>query len=335
VQIKDPRIAMNRLLTAYRQSQALAVAVALRLPERLADRPRTAADLAAECDAHEPSLRRLLRTLVAMEVAEENIGAGFRLTILGEQLREDLLGPGARLFNSQLYWKAWLNLEHSVRTGERAFDLTFGMRDWDYYATHAEEGALFDAAMAANTGPVSKAVVAAYDFSPYTLVADIGGGDGTLLGMVLRKHLRLRGVLFDRQDVIERARVRLRDAGVADRVEFVGGSFFESIPSGADAFVMKSIIHDWEDASAGAILARCRDAASDGTRLLLVERVLPEKPDPDHLEFFLMDLNMLVQNGGKERTEAEYRVLLERAGWRLTSVVETDTGQSVLESVAG
>jgi len=334
VQIKDPRIAMNRLVTAYRQSQAIAVAVALQLPERLAARARTAADLAAECDAHEPSLQRLLRALEAMEVVEENKHLGFRLTSLGEQLREDLLGPAARLFNSPLYWKAWLNLEHSVRTGERAFDVTFGVRDWDYYATHPEDGARFDAAMAANTGPVSKAVVAAHDFSPYTLVADIGGGDGTLLGMVLRKHPHLRGMLFDRQDVIERARNRLRDVGVTDRVDFVSGSFFESVPSGADIYVMKSIVHDWDDASAGTILAHCRSAASPGTRLLLVERVLPEKPDPDHLEPFLMDLNMLVNTGGKERTEAEYQALLDRAGWRLDRVVETDAGQFVLESVA-
>lgn len=325
---------MNRLVSAYRQSQCLRVAVELKIPERLAAGPRTAAELAAVCGAHERSLRRLLRALVAMDVLAEDQSGRFGLTTLGEQLREDLLGPAARLFNSPLYWKAWLNLEHSVRTGERAFDFVFGMRDWDYYTAHPEDGAQFDAAMAANTGPVSRAVVAALDFSPYTVVADIGGGDGTLLGEILRRHPQSRGVLFDLPHVVERAKARLRDAGVADRVEFVGGSFMDSVPSGADAYVMKTIIHDWEDAHAATILERCRNAAQRGAHLFLIERVLPEHVEPQHLEIVLMDLNMMVNNGGCERSADEYCALLHAAGFRLVRIVETSAGPCVLESVA-
>ena len=330
----DARIAMNRLVTAYRQSQCVRVAVELQIPERLADGPVTLIELAMQTKTHEPSLRRLFRALAAMEVVVEQTGGRYTLTALGEQLRSDRLGPAAELFNSELYWKAWLNLEHSVKTGERAFDFTFGMRDWDYYATHPEDGARFDAAMSANTGPVTHAVVAAYDFSRFHTVADIGGGDGTLLAEVLRRHVSLRGMLFDRPDVIERAKTRLAAAGVADRVQLTSGSFLEQVPSGFDVYVMKSIIHDWDDANSRTILARCRAAASPGTHLLLIERVLPEKADPEHLEAFLMDLNMLVNTGGQERTEAEYRTLLHDAGFRLERVVMTNAGQSVLESVA-
>jgi len=334
VKAKDARLAMNRLFNAYRQSQCVGVAVELQLPERLASGPRTAADLAAECGAHEPSLRRLLRTLVAMEVLAEDQPGRFGLTSFGEQLRADQLGPAARLFNSPLYWKSWMNLEHSVRTGERAFDFTHGMRDWDYYASHPEDGARFDAAMSANTLPVSRAVVAAHDFSRYGVIADIGGGDGTLLGEVLSSHPNVRGILFDRPDVIDRAKTRLHDAGVADRVDFVAGSFMDSVPSGAEAYLLKSIIHDWDDATAHTILERCRAAAKPGTRLLLVERVVPERAGLDTLEIFIMDLNMLVNTGGQERTEDEYRGLLAAAGFRLERLVDTGAGHFVLESVA-
>lgn len=334
MQVKDPRLAVNRLVNAYRQSQSLRVAVNLQIPEQLAEGSRTAAELATQCGAHEPSLTRLLRALVAMEILVEDQPGRYGLTTLGEQLRADLLGPIAQLFNSPIYWEPWVNLEHSVRTGERAFDFVFGMRDWDYYAAHPEVGARFDAAMAANTGPVSKAVVSAHDFSRSAVVADIGGGDGTLLAEVLRHHPHVRGLLYDRPAVVERAKARMHDQGVADRVEFVGGSFMESVPSGADTYVLKSIIHDWLDPDAATILARCRAAVKPGTHLLLVERVVPEQAGPDGLEVFMMDLNMLVNTGGRERTADEYRALLAAAGFRLDRIVATDAGQSVLESVA-
>jgi SAM-dependent methyltransferase len=334
MQVRDPRLAVNRLVNAYRQSQCLRVAVRLQIPEGLADGSKTAADLADECGAHEPSLKRLLRALVALEILGEEQPGRYGLTVLGEQLRADLLGPIAELFNSPVYWEAWVNLEHSVRTGDRAFDYTFGMRDWDYFAAHPDVGARFDAAMAANTGPVSKAVVSAHDFSRSAVVADIGGGDGTLLAEVLRRHQHIRGVLFDRPAVIERARARLREQGLADRVEFVGGSFLESVPPGADTYVLKSIIHDWMDSDAAIILARTRAAVEPGTHLVIVERVVPDQAGPDGLEVFLMDLNMLVNNGGCERTGDEYRSLLAAAGFRLDRVISTAAGQSVLEAVA-
>jgi hypothetical protein len=334
MQEKDARMAMNRLISAYRQSRCVGVAAELQIPERLAAGSRTAADLAADCGANQHSLRRLLRALVAMEVLVEAPSGHFGLTPLGEQLRADKLGPAARLFNSEFHVRSWAHMDHSVRTGEIAFDHVHGMHDWDFYAIHPEEGALFDVAMSANTGPVMAAIADAYDFSRFPTLADIGGGNGTLLAEILRRHPHNRGVLFDLPHVVERAKVRLRGAGVADRIEFVSGSFLESVPSGADAYVMKAIIHDWDDAYAAKIIERCRKAAETGRHLLLIERVMPENVEPRHLEGLLMDLNMMVNNGGLERTETEFRTLLRRGGFRLERVVPTETVFCVLESVA-
>jgi O-methyltransferase/methyltransferase family protein len=334
MQEKDHRAAMNRLIGAYRQSRCVGVAAELQIPERLAAGARTSAELAAECGANEHSLRRLLRALVAMDVLVEAPSEHFGLTPLGEQLRADKLGPAARLFNSEFHLRSWDHLDYSVKTGDIAFDHVYGMHDWDFYATHPEEGALFDAAMSANTGPVITAIADAYDFSRFPTLADIGGGNATLLEEILRRFPHNRAVLFDLPSVVERAKARQRDAGVANRIEFVGGSFLESVPSGADAYLMKSIIHDWDDAHATKIIERCRNAVEAGAHLLLIERVMPEHVEPRHLEGLLMDLNMMVNNGGLERTEAEFRILLQRGGFRLERMVQTETVFCVLESVA-
>jgi DNA-binding MarR family transcriptional regulator len=189
----DHRIAMSRLMRAYRQSSSVGVAVELGLAERLAAGPRTVTELAAEVGAHAPSLRRLLRALVAMGIVVEDRSDRYSITPLGEEMRQDRLGPTARFFNSEHHLQAWLHFDHSIRTGERAFDHVHGMRNWDYYATHPAEAAIFDGAMSAITGPVSKALAAAYDFSKFPVVADLGGGDGTLLTEILhRKSIHKR-----------------------------------------------------------------------------------------------------------------------------------------------
>jgi hypothetical protein len=334
MQTADARTVLTRLVNGYRQSQCIGVAAQLQLAERLAAGPRSAADLAAECGAHEPSLRRLLRALVAMQVMTEDPTERFGLTALGEQLGADLVGPAARLFNSPHYWAAWANLEHSIRTGERAFDFTFGMHNWDYYATHPEEGALFDKVMSANTLPVAGRIANAFDFSRFPFITDVGGGDGTLLMAIVQRHPSVRGIVFDRPDVIERARKRIAEAGMTDRCEVASGNFMDQVPEGAAAYVMKWIIHDWSDSESIRILERCRAAgAATGAHVIVIDRVLPERIGPDDLDDLLADLNMMVMPGGRERTETEFRALFQQAGFSLERVVPTGTHLKVLEAV--
>jgi len=323
---------MSRLIWGYRRSQCVGVAVELGLPEKLAAGPRSASDLARECNAHEKSISRLLRVLVAMGVLTRDGEDRFALTPLGDELREERQGPLARYLTSEPHWMSWLHLGHSVRTGERAFDFVHRMRDWDYYASHPEHGAIFDHAMSAITKPVSKAVATAYDFSQFRVVADVGGGDGTMLIEILNRNPKLRGLIYDLPGVIERTRHRLEDAGVHDRVEMVGGSFLESVPAGADLYIMKSIIHDWEDADANRILKHLRAAAGDkNAPLLLIERVLGDDSAQEDIDNLLSDLNMMVNLGGQERTEAEYAAMLANAGFRLERVIPTGTVFYILE----
>jgi O-methyltransferase domain len=310
------------------------VAVELGLAERLAAGSRTAADLAAEVGAHASSLRRLLRALVAIGAVAADGSDRYSLTPLGEEMKQDRLGPSARFFNSEHHWQSWLHLDHSIRTGERAFDFVYGMRNWDYYSTHPGEAAIFDAAMSSITGPVSKAVAASYDFLRFQIVADIGGGDGTLLAEILTRHPSARGVLFDLPNVVERARKKLAASGLLDRCELVGGSFLDKVPPGASVYIMKTIIHDWEEPAVGTILERCRAAVGDSDApLLLVERVLPEKIGPDDLDDLLADLDMLANPGGQERTESEYAALLKRAGFKLERIIPTPTPFKIVEAV--
>jgi len=324
---------MTRLIRAYRQSSCIAVAVEIGLAERLASGPRTATDLAADTGAHAPSLRRLLRALVAMGVVTEDGSGRYSITPLGEEMRQDRLGPTSRFFNSGHHQQSWLHLDHSIRTGERAFDHVYGMRNWDYYKTYPAEAAIFDGAMSSITGPVSKAVAAAYDFSRFPVVADLGGGDGTLLSEILHRYPSIRGVMFDLPSVVERARPKLAAAGLLDRCELVGGSFLENVPQGASIYMMKTIIHDWEEPAVSTILERCRAAIGDsGAPFLVIERVLHEKIGPEDLDDLLADLDMLANPGGQERTEPEYTDLLHRAGFKLERIIPTPTPFKIIEA---
>jgi O-methyltransferase domain len=330
----DTNRQMWRLIVASRISRSIGLAVELGIPEFLARHPHTSAELAADTQTHEPSLRRLLRLLVAVDVLAEDEQGRFRLTPLGEELRTGKLGPLVRFFNGEPHRQAWHRLDHSIRTGERAFDHVFGMRDWDFYAAHPEHGAIFDAAMRSLTEPVALAVASTYDFPANGTVADIGGGDGTLLIATLQHHRDLRGLLFDRPGVIERSRDRIEKAGMIERTTLVGGSFFDEVPAGAQVYVMKSIIHDWLDDEAVAIMKTVRAASGQsGAPLLLVERHLSERVGPDDLDAVLSDLNMLVNPGGRERTDSEYAELFRRAGYRLERTIPVGFGFQILEGV--
>jgi hypothetical protein len=321
------------MITAYWTSQAIYAAARLAIPDLLKDGPRTVTELARAAPAHPESLYRLLRALASIGVFAETAPQTFQLTPLADVLRSDVPGtqrPLALMLGDEQY-QAWGHLVDSVRTGETAFDKIYGKPVFDYLAEHPEQAAVFDAAMTAIHGSETAAILDAYDFSGIGLLADIGGGNGSKITAILQKHTALRGLLFDLPHVVERARPHIADAGLSDRCQLVDGNFFESVPSGADAYLMRHIIHDWNDGQSLTILRNCHAAMRSGGRLLVIESVIPPGNDPCGAKF--LDLTMLVIPGGKERTADEYRTLYESSGFRLTRIVPTSAEVSVIEGV--
>ena len=227
------------------------------------------------------------------------------------------------------HYRAWGELLYSVETGKKAFDKVYGLPLFEFLSQHLEQAKVFDAAMVGVHGRESAAMIDAYDFSGIGVLADIGGGNGSLLTSVLKKHPALRGILYDLPGVTQRAKANLQAAGLADRCQVIGGNFFESVPAGADAYLMRHIIHDWEDEKAIRLLRNVHQAIGKEGRLLVVEGVIPPGNDPCFGK--LLDLTMLTIPGGKERTQEEYRALFEAGGFQLTRIVPTKAEVSVIE----
>ena len=329
-----PGVQVQQLISGYLLSQAIGVAADLGIADLLADGPKSSGELAEATGSHPRALYRLLRALAGVGIFTEVAPQTFGLTPMGETLRSDAPASlRARALHScgDVQWRTWGQLGHSVRTGETAFKHVHGMENWQYQAQHPEANAMFNAFMTGASAQVAGAVVAAYDFSRFGTLVDVGGGLGQLLTTILAATTSLRGVLFDQPHVVADARSIPAGAGVADRCEIVGGSFFDSVPSGGDAYLLRSIIHDWDDDRSIAILSNCRRAMGPHGTLLLVEVVIPPGDTPSMGK--LLDLEMLAVPGGQERTEEEYRALFEAAGFTLTQVVPTRAGASVIEGV--
>jgi len=332
---KAPSQRLDEILVTARLQQAMSVAATLGVADQLVDGPRSASDLAALIDANDDALYRLLGTLAAGGILHEDADRRFRLTDVGQFLRSDV--PGSRrdwaILNGKAYVRdAWSNLEHSIRTGENAFAAVHGETVWTWRAARPAEQESFDRTRAANSRAIARAVAEAYDFATLGMLVDIGGGTGTLLAAILNRHPSLRGIVFDRPDVVagDATRAVLERAGVADRVDVVGGNFFESVPSGAGGYLMKSILHDWEDAEAIRILRTIGAAAAPTSTLFVVELVIGA-PNED-LSTRVSDLHMLVMPGGRERTEVEWRSLFDRGGFELEEVRPTNTAYRILIS---
>lgn len=329
-----PSVALKRLVDGYQISQAIHVAATLGIADLLSDGSRTSDELAAETATHPRTLYRLLRALASVGVFEERQGRHFALTPLSDCLRSDAAEPVggiAALIGRPYYWQAWADLLHSVTTGENAFRHLHGMDIWEYRADHPAESAIFNGAMTAQSRRATEAILAAYDFGRFRRVVDVGGGRGALLAAILTKHPEMRGVLFDQPHVVANAEQLLRDAGIAERCEVVGGDFFAALPEGADAYILRSILHDWEDAQATAILGTCRRSIGAAGRLLVIEWAVA--PPNEGRDGKFSDLNMLVMPGGQERTREEYAALFAAAGFRLTEVFPTAAGHAVIEGV--
>jgi len=314
---------LHRLINAHRASQAIAVAAELGIDDLLADGGRTSDDLARETETDSQALYRLLRVLASIGVLREGDDRLFSLTELGDALRSDAprsLRAWAAFSGQPSIRAAWAALADSDRTGANAFKLVHGVDVWEYRREHPDESDLFDQAMAGLSHGVIDSLLEAYDFGRFRTIVDVGGGNGALLRALLERYENLRGVLYDQPHVVE-------GVDLGPRGEVVGGSFFETVPEGADAYVLKWIIHDWLDEEALAILRTVRRA---GGTLLVVERVLGGPNETPEAK--LSDLNMLVAAGGMERTLEEFGALFAAAGYRLERAVPTASAMHVLEA---
>lgn len=326
----DPRLTLLGLINGFQITQAIHVASTLRIADHLKDGARSAGELAAVTNSHPDALYRLLRALAAVGVFREQAGRTFALTAVGDCLRTDSASPvrgWAEHVGTPYFWQAWGHLLHSIRTGENAFQDLHGMSVWEYRAKHPEANDIFNRAMTDMSRGSVEAVLAAYDFSGFRQIVDVGGGHGVLLAAILRVCPRARGTLFDQPQVVAGAASILRGHGVIDRCEIVGGSFFDAVPEGGDAYLMRNIIHDWEDDEAMAILKACRRAMRDPAKLLLIERNVAPPNEMPATKF--SDLNMLVAPGGRERTRDEYAALLQESGFELTGVAPAGIGNVI------
>jgi SAM-dependent methyltransferase len=329
-----PEVALTQMIFGAFVSQAVSVAAKLGVADLLAEQPQTVAALAAATGTHERSLYRVMRTLAGVGVFREKGEKVFELTPLAAPLRSDVpnsVRNGAIFMGAEWHWRVYGEMLHSVRTGESAWSRANGAEVFDYFAANPEHGEVFNRAMTDRSASAAAAVTAAYDFAGVAQLVDVAGGHGYLLAAVLRANPGARGVLFDLPQVVAGATALLEREGVTDRVELSSGDFFASVPEGADAYMVKHIIHDWDDERALLILNNIRRAMRDGGRVLIVETVVPEGNEPHFGK--LMDLEMLVSPGGVERTEREYRELLAQAGLELRRVIPTRSYLSVVEAV--
>jgi hypothetical protein len=322
------------LINGYQISQVIHVAASLGIADLLKDGSRPSAEIARITSTHAPSMYRLLHTLAAVGVLEENADAHFSLTDLGQYLRTD--SPQSRVawarYVGQPYvWQSWGDMLHSVRTGEAAFRHRHGCGVWEWRAERAEEGATFDAAMTELSRGVVGAVTEALDFSQWSCIVDVGGGQGAFLAGILANCPASSGILFDQPHVVAGSEAVLQSHGVADRCQAIGGDMFGAVPCGGDAYVVKNVLMDEADDEVRTILRACRSAMNQSGRLIVIERLLS---DPNQGQLNLTDMTMLVMTGGRERTEAEFGTLFADAGFSLERSVPTRSPLTVLVGMA-
>ena len=327
-----PQARLAQMATGFILSRLVYTAASLGIADHLASGPKSAEDLAAPTGCDAVSLARFMRTLTNFGILTLSDDGRFSLTPLGEPLRSDAPGSvrsSILTMAGQWMWQAWEAFPSTVKTGTPAMDMVFGMPAFDWLAQHPDEARRFSDTMVAVHGAEPPAVAAAYDFSSCRLIVDVGGASGNLLGHVLAAHSQPRGVLFDLPQAMTDAPVRLQALGVADRVTIQGGNAFDSVPPGADAYLLSHVIHDWNEDKCLTILRNCRAAMTPTSRLLIIELVLREGNAPG---FGSSDMVMMALTGGAERTAREFASLLARAGLTMTRVLPTTTSASIVEA---
>jgi SAM-dependent methyltransferase len=332
-----PGIRLYQIGIGHYFSRALALVTKLGVADLLKDGPRDYSDLAKATETHAPSLNRVMRLLASVGVFEERDSGTFALTPLGELLRTGVPGSmrsSVLLFAGIGIQDSWKELEYCVQTGEPAFRKNSpDGTPFTAIAQNPEMAKVFDEAMAAFAPMTAAAIAASYDFSPFRNLTDIGGGNGSLLIGILKANPKLHGIVFDMPHAAEKARVKIAEAGLQSRCEAVGGDFFTEVPAGADAYIIKHVIHDWNGDRALAILRNVHRAMRPDGKLLIAEGVYPPRIDQSDVGrgAAANDVNMLVCTGGRQRSEAEFRTLLAEAGFKLAQIVPTPARLSLIE----
>jgi hypothetical protein len=320
-----------QMATAYWMSRILYVAAEMNLAERLAEGPRTAKELAQSTATDAPSLYRLMRALASLGLFTEGLSHQFSLTALGEAFRTSTVRATVLTLAGDLLTKSLEQLPYSVQTGKSGFEKAFGMPFFEYLANHPTDASMFSETMVGFHGSEPAAVAAAYDFSQFETIIDVGGATGNLLATILRRHPKPHGILFDLPHVVRDAPALIEAHRLADRITIEAGNFFESVPAAAGAYLLSHIIHDWSEAHCLTILGNCRRTMKPKSRLLIIETVLAPGDTP-HLGKMLDMFMLALFTGAQERTEPEYRGFLDKAGFRLTRVVPTESAVSIVEA---
>jgi hypothetical protein len=331
----DPAQIIFQIGTGYVLSAALQTAVKLGVADLMAAGPRSTSDLAAATGTNEDALYRTLRALAMVGLFQEVDGRRFALTPASDLLRQDrrALYSMALWITSPFHFRVYANMLDAVRTGTPASEKTIGMPMFEYLSRDTELSEIFNNAMTAFSETVAPAVLEVYDFSDVGVLVDVAGGHGGILTSILHKYPKMRGILMDIDHVVAGARPKISGMNLQDRCEAVAGDFFKAVPSGGDAYIMKHIIHDWDDERASVILKNIRAALAGNPqgKLILLEAVIQPGSGPDLMK--LMDLEMLMMPGGRERTADEFRALFARSGFEMTRIVKTQSLLNVIEGV--
>jgi hypothetical protein len=328
-----PHVQMLHIMMGHWIAQAAATVARFEIPDHLAAGPRTVAELAGLTGANPDALNRLLRAAVSVGILREVEPAVYANSPLGETLRKDAPVGLRDLVVAELapgHWLPWGHLYDAVKGGGSQARAALGCDTWEYYARTPEEGACFARGMGNVSAIAAAEVLPAYDFSRFEHIVDVGGSEGVMLAGALRAAPGARGVLFDLPEVIDRGGQAIAQHGLGGRLQAVGGDFRAEVPPGGDLYILKAILHDWDDDGSLTILRNVRQAARPGAKIVVIEMVLPERvsPSPVHL----MDLNMLVMLGGRERAEPEFASLFDRAGLRFERAIPTRGLFSLLEA---
>jgi hypothetical protein len=322
-------------IEAYHEAALVYAAVKLGLPDRMGTRAWTSEQLTAELGLSPPHLLRFLRGLSTLGICEELPDGSFALAPAGQSLQSGApsrLAEKVRIVVEQ-YWQPWANLVSCLETGKPAFDHVFGMTVWDWRRQHAEQGDIFNSYLAKETLAQADSILEALDASCVRTIADIGGGGG-LIAAVVRANPQVQGILFDRPQTLETAKRFLQSLGVAERVQCMSGDFLSAVEVQADLYLLKSVLQQWDDADSLTILRNCRSATQDAARLLVIERLIPERALADPAAI-MVDLHMMTITGGRVRSREQFEALLSQAGFTLAKVMPTRSGLTIIDAVPG